>query len=254
MAARASDTPEVLKLLGHDLRWQLVRKLTESDRRVHELVEDVHAPQNLVSYHLKVLRDGHLVEERRSSADGRGTYYHLDLESLDERFGAAGTLMHPAIASRQVEPAKQARLGLRPRVLFICTGNSARSQIAEAILRNLLGSSVEVHSAGPKPTAVHPLALDVLRAMHVSTAGLRSKGIEYLEDKDFDFVITLCDNARELCPPDRPEARYVHWSLPDPALVKGSLSRRRRAFRETANEITRRMRFLIPVLRQHLEG
>lgn len=254
MAARVEDAPSVLKLLGHDIRWRLVRKLAESDRRVSELVDEVDAPQNLVSYHLKVLRDGRLVAERRSSADGRDTYYHLDLESLGDRLGVAGLLVHPAIALREVERTTQGRAAVKPRVLFICTGNSARSQLAEAILRNRLGSAIEVQSAGPEPTAIHPLALEVLRAMHISTTGLRSKDIQDMEDRDFDFVITLCDNAREVCPPDRPEARYVHWSLPDPAAVKGALSRRRRAFRETADKITRRMRFLVPVLTQRLEG
>lgn len=254
MAARVENAPSVLGLLGHDIRWQLVRKLAESDRRVSELVDQVDAPQNLVSYHLKVLKDGRLVAERRSSADGRDTYYHLDVESLGDRLGAAAMLVHPAIAAVAVQPGPRGRLALKPRVLFICTGNSARSQMAEAVLRHQLGSGVEVHSGGPKPTAIHPLALEVLRAMHISTSGLHSKDIEEMEGRDFDFVITLCDNAREVCPPDRPEARYVHWSLPDPAAVKGALSRRRRAFRETASEITRRMRFLLPVLTQRLEG
>ena len=249
----AEAPPDVLKLVSHDVRWRLVRKLAESDRRVNELVDAVHEPQNLISYHLKVLKDGDLVTERRSSADGRDAYYHLDLARLEERFGAAGMLLHPAIARPQLEPAKNVRPATKPRVLFICTGNSARSQIAEAILRNQLRSGVEVQSAGPKPTVVHPLALEVLRAMHVSTAGLRSKGIEDVAGRDFDFVITLCDNAREVCPPDRAEARYVHWSLADPAAVKGPLARRRQAFRETGDEIARRLRFLVPQLAQQLE-
>src|SRR6185295_16072417 len=91
--------PDFLKLLAHDLRWSLVTALARSDHRVHELVQLLGQPMNLVSYHLKQLRDQRLVTERRSSADGRDVYYSLDLDALRTRYFAAGEALHPMLNS-----------------------------------------------------------------------------------------------------------------------------------------------------------
>lgn len=120
--------------------------------------------------------------------------------------------------------------------------------MAEAILRHELGSSVDVYSAGPAPSSINPLALEVLEEMGISTKGLRSKGLEALGHTVFDVVITLCDKAREVCGPVDAKAAHSHWSLPDPTAVAGSIDRRRAAFRKSAAEITRRVRHLIPVI------
>lgn len=245
--------PAVLKLVGHDIRWNLIRTLAEGDHRVNELVEAVGQPQNLVSYHLRLLRDGDLVTERRSSADARDVYYHLDLDRLNRGLNGSAASLHPSIGRRPSEPGllRSRRVA---RVLFICTGNSARSQIAEAILRHELGSSVDVYSAGPHPTRVNLLALEVLLDMGVPTTGLRSKGMEQVSGIDFDLVVTLCDKAKEECGPDSSWARQIHWSIPDPAAVTGSARRRRRAFEAAASEIALRVRHLIPVLTSQMEG
>jgi protein-tyrosine-phosphatase len=249
----AADAPEVLKLVGHNLRWNLIRRLAQSDYRVNELVDSVGQPQNLVSYHLRLLRDHDLVVERRSSADARDIYYHLDLDRLGLGLTDAAAVLHPSIASLSMEKTLNRSPKTR-RILFICTGNSARSQMAEAILRHELGPTVEVYSAGPAPTEVNPLALQVLNDMGIDVTGLRSKGMDEVRAIDFDIVITLCDKAKEACPPDDSNATFVHWSLPDPALVKGSAVRRRRAFESTAAEIAIRVRHLIPVLKRQMEG
>src|SRR5262245_8749503 len=91
--------PDFLKLLAHDLRWKLVTALSRSDHRVYELVDLLNQPMNLVSYHLKQLRDQQLVSEHRSSADGRDIYYSLDIETLRTRYFAAGESIHPALAN-----------------------------------------------------------------------------------------------------------------------------------------------------------
>jgi ArsR family transcriptional regulator, arsenate/arsenite/antimonite-responsive transcriptional repressor / arsenate reductase (thioredoxin) len=251
----AETAPPVLKLVGHDVRWQLIRRLAEGDLRVNELVDAVDLAQNLVSYHLRLLREGELVVERRSSADGRDVYYHLDLDRLAQGLSDSATSVHASIGGslpRRVEHRR--RSPRRPRVLFICTGNSARSQIAEATLRAELGSDVEIQSAGPSPTEVHPLAIKALEERGIAVEGLRSKGLEELRGIDFDLVITLCDRAKEACYPSEYGTRQVHWSLPDPAAVQGPGAQRWRAFQATADEIAKRVRHLIPVLTYGMEG
>src|SRR5215472_4884841 len=95
--------PEVFKLAGHPVRWNLLTRLARSDERVQDLVEQLKLPQNLVSYHLRQLRDGHLVRERRSSADERMVYYSLDFEKFQTQFLSAGKTLHPAMIDCSVE-------------------------------------------------------------------------------------------------------------------------------------------------------
>ena len=133
------------------MRWRLLSELARSDRRVGELCELADRRQSLVSYHLRQLRDGGLVSMRRSAADGRDTYYVLDLPRCGELLVSAGVSLHPGLA-----PAPRARRERRSalaRVLFLCTGNSARSQIAEALCERLSEGAVSAASAGshPKP-------------------------------------------------------------------------------------------------------
>ena len=250
----AETAPNILRLVGDDVRWQLVRTLAASDHRVSELVDEVGLPQNLVSYHLRLLKRGDLVRERRSSADGRDVYYHLDLDRLDRGLTESANALRRSVGgSAASRPGDEIRRSRRPRVLFICTGNSARSQIAEAMLRSALGSEADVRSAGPQPTIVHPLALEVLRERGIDVAGLHSKALDEVHGIDFDLVITLCDKARENCPADKYGVRVAHWSLADPSEAKGSLTAKRRAFQATADEIDSRIRQLIPVLRTQRE-
>ena len=129
------------------------------------------------------------------------------------------------------------------RVLFICTGNSARSQMAEALLRQLGGNDFEVFSAGIKPKSeVNPYALEVLRERGVSTEGLHPKLVNEFVNKEIDFVVTVCDRAKQSCP-HFPGAKHIeHWSLEDPTEVQGSHEEILKAFRETRDEIERRIK------------
>jgi protein-tyrosine-phosphatase/N-acetylglutamate synthase-like GNAT family acetyltransferase len=126
------------------------------------------------------------------------------------------------------------RLSRPARVLVLCTGNSARSQIAEALLATRGRAAVEVASAGARPAPrVHPLALEVLRAHGIEWPERTPRAIDAVADREWDYVITVCDHAREACPvlPGHPAA--VHWGLSDPARVEGTEEERRRAFEET---------------------
>lgn len=134
-------------------------------------------------------------------------------------------------------PADTARLAtttqvtLPTRVLILCTGNSARSQMAEAWLRYLGGSAYAVNSAGTHPTTVNPLAIQVMAERHIDISQARSKSVTNFLDQPFDYVITVCDQAAEHCPLFPGKAVRLHWSFPDPAAVTGDIAERLQAFR-----------------------
>jgi len=129
------------------------------------------------------------------------------------------------------------------KFLFLCTGNSARSIIAEYLLRRLGGSRFQVFSAGASPTGtVNPLAIRVLKDVYnIDASNARSKSWEELKDVEFDFVVTVCDNARESCPIWPGQPIVAHWSSPDPAAVNGTDAEKYRAFKDVAFEINRRL-------------
>ena len=215
--------PDFLKLLAHDLRWQLLRLLVHSDCRVQELVEQVNRPMNLVSYHLKQLRAAQLVTERRSSADGRDVYYTLDLARLNVLYHESGAQLHPVLGHAPAPQPALAPASATPpvRVLFLCTHNSARSQMAEGLLRHLGGARVAVFSAGNQPATVHPHAIRALAELGVDISKQRSKHMDEFHGQSFDLVITVCDRVRENCPIFPGDPEQIHWSIPDPLAKAG---------------------------------
>ncbi len=130
------------------------------------------------------------------------------------------------------------------RVIILCTGNSARSQMAEGLLRSLAGESgkdVEVVSAGTAPSRVNPLAIQVMHERGIDISQHRSKHVSEFLDQPFDVVITVCDNAAEHCPIFPGKAERIHWSFPDPAAVQGSEEEKLEAFRKVRDGLEERL-------------
>jgi protein-tyrosine-phosphatase/DNA-binding transcriptional ArsR family regulator len=240
------DPPGFLQLAGHPLRWRLLSELARSDRLVHELTSRVGEPQNLVSYHLGKLREGRLVSARRSAADRRDTYYGLDLTRVGGLLSATGAALHPGL--RLAPPAHDAASIGPVRVLFLCTGNSARSPMAEALARARSGGAVEVLSAGSQPRPLHPNALRVMREEYgLDLGGHAPRHLDELAGERFDWVISLCDKVREVCPefPGHPEV--AHWSLPNPVTGEADAVTYP-LFQTTAAELATRIDFLLALL------
>jgi len=229
----AAEPPPFVRLASDPLRWRLMRELARSDRRVRELVDAVGQPQNLVSYHLRKLRTAGLVTARRSSFDGRDTYYHLDLRRCADAFADAGAALHPALG-----PAGAGREPAAPRVLFLCTGNSGRSPMAAALLRHRTGA--EAVSAGSHPKPLNPHAVRAMADYGITLTHEPTR-LDSVRQRRFQWVVSLCDRVREVAPefPGRP--RTVHWSIPDPARDPEGYP----AFRRVAAELDTRIGFLV---------
>jgi ArsR family transcriptional regulator, arsenate/arsenite/antimonite-responsive transcriptional repressor / arsenate reductase (thioredoxin) len=246
-AALGMTPPDFLQLAAHPLRWQLLGELARSDRTVHELTGLVGEAQNLVSYHLGKLREAGLVATRRSSADGRDAYYTADLTRISELLTATAGALHPGLG---ITPPSAVSDEPGPvSVLFLCTGNSARSQMAEALTSVRSGGAVQAYSAGSHPKPLHPNAVRVMREEHgVDLSGHESKHLSVFADQHFDWVISLCDRVREVCPefPDDPET--IHWSIPDPAAGHADDEASYPAFQQIAAELETRIGFLLAVL------
>jgi ArsR family transcriptional regulator, arsenate/arsenite/antimonite-responsive transcriptional repressor / arsenate reductase (thioredoxin) len=246
-----SSPPRFLRLAGHPLRWRLLSELAHSDRRVGELCDLAGRRQSLVSYHLRQLRDGGLVSARRSAADGRDSYYVLDLARCGDLLASAGVALHPALA-----PASASHTaGSSPaRVLFLCTGNSARSQMAEALCEQLSEGAVSAVSAGSHPKPLHAAAVRVMRDRGIDIAGWRSKYLSEFAGRRFDYVISLCDRVREVCPEFSGAPELIHWSIPDPAREPASAEDVLPAFERTAAELETRIGFLIGAINANQAG
>ena len=131
--------------------------------------------------------------------------------------------------------------GKRARVLFLCTGNSARSQMAEGLLRHMAGDLCEVVSAGVEPSFVRPLAIEAMSEIGIDISRHHSKSIAEFSGQEFHYVITVCDNANERCPVFPGKTRRIHWSFEDPAAASGDEAERLAVFRSVRDEIAKRL-------------
>ena len=126
---------------------------------------------------------------------------------------------------------------MKERVLILCTGNSARSQMAEGLLREMAGDRFDVYSAGSKPSVVNPLAIEAMHEIGIDISRHRSKHLDIFRAQPFDYVITVCDQAAETCPTFPGKATRLHWSFPDPALAQGSHDEKLAVFRDVRDRI-----------------
>lgn len=128
------------------------------------------------------------------------------------------------------------------RILILCTGNSARSQMAEGLLRHFGSAKYEVKSAGTHPSTVNPCAIEVMREIGIDITSHRSKSVAEFANQEFDVVVTVCDLAAEHCPVFPGAPRRIHWSLADPAAVTGSFEQRLGAFRSVRDDLANRLK------------
>jgi protein-tyrosine-phosphatase/DNA-binding transcriptional ArsR family regulator len=245
MAMRSDSAEQFLHTIADPRRWRLMTELARSDLRVNELTSLVGEPQNLVSYHLRELREAGLVSSRRSSYDGRDAYYRLELSRCGELLRATAAALHPGLSLEGHVPAAPRQRKRPPRVLFLCTGNSARSQMAEAMLEHLSDHAVEARSAGSHPKALHPNAVRVMAGRGIDISGRPTKHLGRFARAHFDQVITLCDKVREVCPEFPGPPSRAHWSIADPAAEGGTDDETLPAFERTARELEDRIGHLI---------
>jgi arsenate reductase (thioredoxin) len=138
---------------------------------------------------------------------------------------------------------------MKPRVLFLCTGNSARSQMAEGMARTLSERKMDAFSAGTHPKGLHPMAEQVMSEAGIDISRHRSKGIGEFDGQAFDYVITVCDQANEACPVWPGTRERIHWSFDDPAAAQGSEAERLEVFRRVRDEIRQRVQLFLIVHR-----
>ncbi|MBI1280330.1 MAG: ArsR family transcriptional regulator [Anaerolineaceae bacterium] len=241
----SEQPPEFIKLLANDLRWGLLKALTTSDFQVNELVSQLQQPMNLISYHLKKMRADMLVTTRRSEADGRDVYYSLNLNRLRQMYQEAGAALHPALGLNSSE-VDISRLQ-QQRILFVCTHNSARSQMAEGLLRHLSHGYLDVLSAGSHPTVVHPDAVRAMADLGIDISQQQSRSVHEIAGQPFDYVITVCDKAREICPTFPGSGTAMHWGFPDPVVIEEA-AERRAVFEQTALQLKSRIEYFLSTL------
>ncbi len=244
----ADQPPDFIKLLANDVRWGMLKALASGDHQVNELVTLLKQPMNLVSYHLKKMRAEALVTTRRSEADGRDVYYTLDLERLRDLYLAAGSALHPLLS----EPRRVINLDHLPaaRVLVVCTHNSARSQMAQGLLRELSQGKITAFSAGSHPTQVHPDAIFTMDSLGIDIRAQSVHHVSEYEGHSFDYVITVCDKARENCPTFPGDGQQLHWGYSDPLAIPNA-EQRQAAFMQIAQRLRIRIEhFLITLAQQ----
>ncbi|MGD0863280.1 MAG: MerR family transcriptional regulator [Candidatus Limnocylindrales bacterium] len=170
-----------------------------------------------------------------------------DLDRLDSELTDLEMTVQAAGRARRTP---EATMAAPIRVLFVCTGNSARSQIAEALLRDFGGADFEVFSAGTEPKGVNPYTVRVLAEIDIDWSGAQSKSVTEFIGRPFDYVITVCDRARQTCPVFPGEHNTLHWGLEDPAEVEGTDECKIEAFRRTRTEVATRLRPFIELARR----
>lgn len=246
----------VFKALSDETRIRLLKLLQQRELCVCELMQALNMTQPRVSRNLRILKDAGLVKDRR---EGLWVHYSLDESSFNVFAGQMLKLLKDWLnddetVNKDMENLKKAvRLSAKDKVqvLFICTGNSARSQIAEGLLRMQAQDMADVYSGGTEPQKdVHPLAKKVMEEHGIDLSLHYAKGLDRFLNKKFDIIVTVCDKARQTCPIFPGNAIRYHWNLDDPSAVEGNEEKRLSVFRKTFEEISKRIPELIGVIQK----
>lgn len=244
----------VMKALGDPTRLRLFYLLTVCPMAVGDLVATLGLSQALVSHHLATLKAARLVIDHRAADDARSIIYMIDTPSLTRLRHELSWLMDPI---KLYDPRQDEDIPRRPfvktgpiRVLFLCTGNSARSQIAEAWLRKHGEGLFEAYSAGVHPKGLNPLTVKIMQESGIDVSHHLSKSVDEFRGQSFDYVITVCDQANEECPIFPDDHQRIHWSIEDPAAAEGTEAQRLAVFRRIANELSNRIALFVNVNRR----
>ncbi|MBX6378662.1 MAG: arsenate reductase (thioredoxin) [Clostridia bacterium] len=242
---------ESFRALGDPTRLRILSLLRDGELCVCELTAALEAPQPAVSQHLRRLRQAGLVSERRA---GQWVFYALAAASAPAVQAALEALPEPSVekarlADRAAEMACR-RQGAVPetarrRLLFLCTGNACRSQMAEGFARVLGGHFWEVESAGTDPKGLDPRAVRVMAEVGVDISAQQSKALRPDQLQRADLVITLCGDAEERCPVTPPGVERRHWPLEDPARARGGEEQVLARFRAVRDAIRRHVEALL---------
>lgn len=240
---------QAMKALGEVNRLRVYSLLTMGPMSVAELILTLGLSQALISHHLAVLKAAGLVFDYRSPEDARSIIYAVNKDRLRTLYGELSLLLDPikAIDPRD-EPFNQLRRSMMAgpiRVLFLCTGNSARSQMAEALLRLHGEGLFEAFSAGTHPKGLHPLTVRVMEEYGVDVSQQTSKDVTTFLDQTFDYVITVCDRANEECPVFPGDYERIHWSFEDPAAAQGTAEEQLAVFRRVRIALDSRIRLFV---------
>jgi len=247
-----SGAVRALSALGHEARLDIFRQLARrapDGMSAGSLAEQLGMPASTLSFHLDHLVGARLLRRER---EGRSLVYSLEVSGVNELLWFLGEDCCQGNLALCTDPTARIRSRVdeaatpspRPRVLFMCSRNSARSQMAEAILRREAGDRYEVHSCGLRPDAIHPLTLAVLEEAGLDTSVLRSKDLgDYLGKTSIHHAIIVCEVANDHCPRLHPFALHVHyWPFPDPVATEGTEGERLEAFRSARDAIEERIR------------
>ena len=261
-----TGTVEIFKALAEESRLRILTLLLQGEMCVCEIEASLSMTQSNASRHLTVLKNAGIVS---STKRAQWTHYKIDenfernnrglLNYVSEKvallpgYKADIEQMHKCKSSdlcnqQGLTRYEKGGIHMNRKVLFLCTSNSARSQMAEALLNHIGAGTFDAFSAGSDPAAeIHPMAVKVLEAAGFSMVGKKPKPLQEYIHEDFDFIITLCDRMKESCPSFPGQPIFAHWGMPDPADFVGNTTEKEGAFEKTFLELSHRIHLLINI-------
>ena len=259
LTAELPGQAEILRILGEPHRLAIFTLLTTGPLQVRDLCAATSLSLPLVSQHLRVLRRIGLVQARRDPGDARGVWYSIEPQPLRELKSTMSWLFD--VASTVDRRPRSEQFGIPAvscpnnfRVLFLCTANSARSQMAESLLEQVGGGLFEARSAGTQPRGeLHPLTVKSLAEIGIDASGQAAKHYDVFAGEPFHYVITVCDLANEECPELPGDYQRVHWSITDPLAASGTETEVYSAFVCAREELARRIRLFVQAHRGEAE-